>query len=187
MNFSSHGSSDLYPTFTSTQLGFSNNAKTVTQVIANLGAVTGGIFFGYVSNTWGRRFSLLLTCVVAAACLYPYTYLRDKKIMAAAFFDAELSASSARVSIPVNVRANDAAAARTDSLMSSSTLKHAFQIRSRYCSYCEQKSAFLILSQPLFHYSLCRSSVLAPGQQWPHSTPALPSIRAPESAQANHP
>ena len=42
---------------------------------------------GYLSNFWGRRFCLLLTCVIAGALLYPYCYLTDKSINAAAFFE----------------------------------------------------------------------------------------------------
>lgn len=38
----SHGSQDLYPTMLSNQYNFSPNAKTVTQVVANLGAIAGG-------------------------------------------------------------------------------------------------------------------------------------------------
>ncbi|KAF2227588.1 major facilitator superfamily domain-containing protein [Elsinoe ampelina] len=87
MNFSSHGSSDLYPTFTGTQLGFSKNAVTVTQVVANLGAVTGGIFFGHVSSIIGRRLSLIITCIIAGAFLYPYCFMRSKAIIAPAFFE----------------------------------------------------------------------------------------------------
>lgn len=38
----SHGSQDLYPTMLVNQYDFSPNAKTVTQVVANLGAIAGG-------------------------------------------------------------------------------------------------------------------------------------------------
>lgn len=69
------------------QLGFSANAKTVTQVVANLGAVAGGITMGYLSSFWGRRFTLILTCVIAGAFLYPYCYMRNKTIMVVAFFE----------------------------------------------------------------------------------------------------
>ncbi|KAF4554438.1 Carboxylic acid transporter-like protein 1 [Elsinoe fawcettii] len=87
MNFSSHGSSDLYPTFTGVQLGFSKNAVTVTQVVANLGAVTGGIMMGYISSIIGRRLSLIITCIIAGAFLYPYCFMRTKPIIAVAFFE----------------------------------------------------------------------------------------------------
>ncbi|KAF1795701.1 Major facilitator superfamily domain [Phytophthora cactorum] len=41
-NFMSHGSQDLYPTMLKNQFEFSADEVTVTQVVANLGAITGG-------------------------------------------------------------------------------------------------------------------------------------------------
>ncbi|KAL8827640.1 MAG: hypothetical protein Q9170_006932 [Blastenia crenularia] len=46
-NFMSHGSQDLYPQMLENQFEFSHDAVTVTQVVANLGAMTGGTVIGY--------------------------------------------------------------------------------------------------------------------------------------------
>lgn len=59
MNFMSHGSQDLYPTFLKVQLGFSNNATTVTNCVANLGAIAGSFFMGHVSQFLGRRLTII--------------------------------------------------------------------------------------------------------------------------------
>ncbi|RDA84348.1 hypothetical protein CP532_4961 [Ophiocordyceps camponoti-leonardi (nom. inval.)] len=85
-NFMSHGSQDLYPTMLENQLGFSATDVTVTQIVANLGAMLGGTVVGFCSQSVGRRFSIVVCCVVGAALLYPYGYLRSTSIMAAAFF-----------------------------------------------------------------------------------------------------
>lgn len=85
-NFMSHGSQDLYPTMLENQLGFGKNKVTVTQVVANLGAMSGGTVVGYCSQSIGRRLSIVLCCVVGGALLYPYTFVRTEAIMAAAFF-----------------------------------------------------------------------------------------------------
>lgn len=85
-NFMSHGSQDLYPTMLENQLGFSKTKVTVTQVVANLGAMTGGTIVGFCSQSVGRRFSIICCCIVGGALLYPYTFVRDEAIMAAAFF-----------------------------------------------------------------------------------------------------
>jgi len=87
MNFMSHGSQDLYPTLLKNQFGFSANAITVTQVVANLGAMAGGTVVGYCSQIFGRRFSIIVICVVGGALLYPYTFVSSKSIIAAAFFE----------------------------------------------------------------------------------------------------
>jgi MFS transporter, SHS family, lactate transporter len=69
------------------QYKFSPNAVTVTQVVANLGAMTGGTTVGYCSQIFGRRFSILVMCVIGGALLYPYTFTSSKAVIAAAFFE----------------------------------------------------------------------------------------------------
>ncbi|KAI9833911.1 MAG: hypothetical protein M1819_003420 [Sarea resinae] len=86
-NFMSHGSQDLYPTMLGSQYGFSPDAITVTQVVANLGAMSGGTVVGYCSQIFGRRFSIIVMCVIGGALLYPYTLISSKRIIAAAFFE----------------------------------------------------------------------------------------------------
>jgi SHS family lactate transporter-like MFS transporter len=85
-NFLSHGSQDLYPMMLEDQLGFSQTKVTVTQVIASLGAILGGITIGYGSQIVGRRFSIVICCLFGGALLYPYTFVNSDAIMAAAFF-----------------------------------------------------------------------------------------------------
>ena len=69
------------------QYNFSPNAVTITQVVANLGAMLGGTVVGYYSSIFGRRFSIVLMCIIGGALLYPYTFVSNEKIMAAAFFE----------------------------------------------------------------------------------------------------
>ena len=86
-NFMSHGSQDLYPTMLKNQYNFSANRVTVTQIVANLGAITGGTTVGYCSQIFGRRFSIIVMCIIGGAILYPYTYTSSNAVMAAAFFE----------------------------------------------------------------------------------------------------
>lgn len=69
------------------QFGFSADAVTVTQVVANLGALTGGTLCGWASQIFGRRFSIIVISIVGGALLYPYTFVTTKSVMAAAFFE----------------------------------------------------------------------------------------------------
>ncbi|KAI8941817.1 hypothetical protein NX059_003017 [Plenodomus lindquistii] len=85
-NFMSHGSQDLYPTMLTNQYNFSKNQVTVTQVVANLGAMTGGTLVGYSSSIVGRRFSIVVMCILGGALLYPYTFVSSNAVIAAAFF-----------------------------------------------------------------------------------------------------
>lgn len=69
------------------QYNFSADAVTVTQVVANLGAMTGGTVIGYCSQIFGRRFSIICICIIGGALLYPYTFVTDTRIIAPAFFE----------------------------------------------------------------------------------------------------
>jgi len=82
----SHGSQDLYPTMLSNQYNFSPNAVTITQVVANLGAMAGGTLVGYSSSIFGRRICIIVMCIFGGALLYPYTFVSNKGVIAAAFF-----------------------------------------------------------------------------------------------------
>jgi len=87
MNFMSHGSQDLYPTMLENQYGFSANAVTVTQVVANLGAMTGGTVIGYLSQMFGRRLSIIFASIVGGALIYPYGFTGSERVIAPAFFE----------------------------------------------------------------------------------------------------
>ncbi|KAI0015729.1 MFS general substrate transporter [Xylariomycetidae sp. FL0641] len=86
-NFMSHGSQDLYPTLIENQYGFDADQVTVTQVVANLGAIAGGTTVGFCSQIFGRRFSIVVMCIIGGALLYPYTFVSSERLMAAAFFE----------------------------------------------------------------------------------------------------
>ncbi|EFX03533.1 sugar transporter family protein [Grosmannia clavigera kw1407] len=86
-NFMSHGSQDIYPTMLTNQYNFSANAVTITQVVANLGAMTGGTLVGYASQIFGRRLSIIVMCIFGGALLYPYTFVSNERIIAVAFFE----------------------------------------------------------------------------------------------------
>jgi len=86
-NFMSHGSQDLYPTMLQNQYNFNANEVTVTQVVANLGAMTGGTVIGYCSQIFGRRFSIIFISIIGGALLYPYCFVTTTAISAPAFFE----------------------------------------------------------------------------------------------------
>ncbi|KAJ4380420.1 Carboxylic acid transporter, partial [Neurospora sp. IMI 360204] len=111
-NFMSHGSQDLYPTMLKSQYSFSANAVTVTQVVANLGAMSGGILVGYVSQIFGRRISIIVMCVIGGALLYPYTFISSKKLIASAFFE-QFAVQGAWGVIPIHLMELSPGAFRT--------------------------------------------------------------------------
>ncbi|MGD1209880.1 MAG: MFS transporter [Candidatus Acidiferrales bacterium] len=70
MNFISHGTQDLYPTFLQRQLHFSTRATAIVSVISMLGAISGGILIGFYSDHHGRR-RAMVTSVLLGVLLIP--------------------------------------------------------------------------------------------------------------------
>lgn len=56
-------------------------------VVANLGAIVGGTISGYLSQIFGRRIVMLTQFVIGGAVLYPYTFVSNNGVIAAAFFE----------------------------------------------------------------------------------------------------
>ncbi|KAJ1891204.1 Carboxylic acid transporter, partial [Kickxella alabastrina] len=87
MNFLSHGSQDLYPTFLKKQHGFTPKQATIGTVVGNIGAIIGGMFFGYTSEYLGRRRTIAI-CALCGICFIPLWILPSKfdQLLAGAFF-----------------------------------------------------------------------------------------------------
>jgi MFS transporter, SHS family, lactate transporter len=58
VNFISHGTQDLYPTFLQQQRGFSPKLTSIITVVSMVGAICGGLAVGLLSDRWGRRRSM---------------------------------------------------------------------------------------------------------------------------------
>jgi len=111
-NFMSHGSQDLYPTLLKNQFGFDADAVTVTQVVANAGAICGGTTIGFLSQIFGRRFTIIVMCILGGALLYPYGFISNERIIAVAFFE-QFAVQGAWGVIPVHLMELSPGAFRT--------------------------------------------------------------------------
>jgi len=72
MNFVSHGTQDLYPTFLQKQRGLDVRTVATIAIIYNVGALLGGLAFGFFSDRWGRRRSVMASAIALAAALLPF-------------------------------------------------------------------------------------------------------------------
>jgi SHS family lactate transporter-like MFS transporter len=68
-NFFSHGSQDLYPTFLRVQHKFDAHTVGTIAVVLNIGAICGGILFGYLSQHIGRRRAIVIAALLALPAL----------------------------------------------------------------------------------------------------------------------
>jgi SHS family lactate transporter-like MFS transporter len=69
MNFVSHGTQDLYPTFLERQRHFTVNATALATAISMVGAIVGSLVFGYFSDRRGRRVSMVTAVLLAIAVI----------------------------------------------------------------------------------------------------------------------
>jgi MFS transporter, SHS family, lactate transporter len=65
MNFVSHGTQDMYPTFLQRDWGFTPQKRALLTAFSMVGAIIGGVTFGYLSDRIGRRRSIVLALVLA--------------------------------------------------------------------------------------------------------------------------
>jgi SHS family lactate transporter-like MFS transporter len=70
MNFSSHGTQDMYPTFLQRDWGFTPQKRAALTAFSMVGALTGGIIAGLYSDRIGRR-RMIVIALIAATCLIP--------------------------------------------------------------------------------------------------------------------
>jgi SHS family lactate transporter-like MFS transporter len=65
MNLISHGTQDLYPTFLEKGRGLNPGAVATILIIANFGALAGGLTFGFFSDRIGRRRAMVAAVLIA--------------------------------------------------------------------------------------------------------------------------
>lgn len=69
MNFSSHGTQDLYPTFLQRYWHFDASKRSIISAIGSVGAICGGTLFGYYSDLKGRRRAIVTALLLATAVI----------------------------------------------------------------------------------------------------------------------
>jgi SHS family lactate transporter-like MFS transporter len=74
MHMTSHGSQDMYPTFLQRQWGFTATQRAALTAFSMVGAILGGTLFGFLSDRWGRRRTIIsaLSGAVIAVPLWAF-------------------------------------------------------------------------------------------------------------------
>jgi MFS transporter, SHS family, lactate transporter len=70
MNFISHGTQDMYPTYLQRQLHYNVSSTALVSAISMVGAIVGGLIIGNFSDRFGRRRSMV-TAALLAVCVIP--------------------------------------------------------------------------------------------------------------------
>ena len=69
LNFMSHGTQDLYPTFLSKTRGYDPHLTAIISIISMVGAVCGGLLFGAYSDRVGRRRAMITAALLGVAAI----------------------------------------------------------------------------------------------------------------------
>ena len=85
-NFFSHGTQDIYPTFLEVQHKFPPHVVGAIAVTYNIGAILGGIFFGTLSETYGRRRMIVIAALLALPVIPLWAYSSTPLLLALGAF-----------------------------------------------------------------------------------------------------
>jgi SHS family lactate transporter-like MFS transporter len=100
MNFLSHGTQDLYPTFLQTQRGFDTHTTGTLVMILNVGSIVGSLGFGALSQRWGRPRTLALAAFIVLPVIPLWAYGGTLAALGAGAFLIGLSVQGAWANIP---------------------------------------------------------------------------------------
>src|ERR1700733_12334417 len=90
-NFFSHGTQDLYPTFLQKQHQFDSTTVSWINIVANLGAMSGGLIFGTLSERIGRVNAITLATLIALPALPLWAYSTTPFMLAVGAFIMQIA------------------------------------------------------------------------------------------------
>ena len=111
-NSFSHGTQDLYPTFLQKDHHFTPQTVGLIAIIANLGALLGGIFFGTWSEKIGRRRAIVIAALLAIPMIRIWAYSHSVPMLALGGFAMQFMVQGAWGVIPAHLNELSPAAVR---------------------------------------------------------------------------
>jgi SHS family lactate transporter-like MFS transporter len=111
-NSFSHGSQDLYPTFLTKDHKFTSQTVGFIAVIANIGALLGGILFGTWSEKIGRRKAIVIAALLSIPIIPLWAYSHTVPMLALGGFLMQFMVQGAWGVIPAHLNELSPAAVR---------------------------------------------------------------------------
>jgi SHS family lactate transporter-like MFS transporter len=102
-NSFSHGSQDLYPTFLQKDHKFTPQTVGLIAIIANIGALLGGILFGTWSETIGRRKAIVIAALLSIPVIPLWAYSHSVPMLALGGFLMQFMVQGAWGVIPAHL------------------------------------------------------------------------------------
>lgn len=103
MNFMSHGTQDLYPTFLSHQRGYGPHATAIISIITMIGAICGGLAFGAYSDRRGRRRAMITAALLGLAAIPLWILSPTTVLLVAGGFAMQFMVQGAWGVIPAHI------------------------------------------------------------------------------------
>jgi SHS family lactate transporter-like MFS transporter len=102
-NLFSHGTQDLYPTFLQKQHKFDTATVSWITIVANLGAIAGGLTFGHLSERIGRVNAITLAAFIALPALPLWAYSSTPVFLALGAFVMQIAVQGAWGVVPAHL------------------------------------------------------------------------------------
>ena len=103
MNFVSHGTQDMYPTFLQRDWGFTPERRAALTAFSMLGALLGGVLVGLVSNRLGRRRSIACSLAGALVVIPLWAFAPSLALLVAGGFLMQFFVQGAWGVIPAHI------------------------------------------------------------------------------------
>jgi SHS family lactate transporter-like MFS transporter len=103
MNFISHGSQDMYPTYLQQQRGFTPQGASSVTALSMVGAILGGLIVGHLSDRIGRRRAMISAVMLAFALIPIWLFAPSLPFILAGGFLMQFMVQGAWGVVPVHV------------------------------------------------------------------------------------
>jgi SHS family lactate transporter-like MFS transporter len=111
-NLFSHGTQDLYPTFLQRQHKFDPATVSWIAIVANIGAIVGGLTFGHISERIGRVNAITIAALIALPALPLWAYSTTPTMLAVGAFVMQIAVQGAWGVVPAHLNELSPGAAR---------------------------------------------------------------------------
>jgi SHS family lactate transporter-like MFS transporter len=102
-NLFSHGTQDLYPVFLQQQHHFDHHTVSLVLIVANLGAISGGLSFGFLSERIGRVNAVTIAALLALPAIPLWAYGSTALTLAIGAFMMQIAVQGAWGVIPAHL------------------------------------------------------------------------------------
>jgi SHS family lactate transporter-like MFS transporter len=102
-NWMSHGTQDVYPTFLQKGVGLAASTSTWIAVAYNIGAIIRGTYFGGLSQTFGRRRTIILCALLAVPIVPIWAYSSSAGLLCVGAFLMQIVVQGAWGVVPAHL------------------------------------------------------------------------------------